>query len=62
MARRPRAGNQRALTRLFSGWGVRTGDVNLHVTLLDKLGVHVEKFGDSTGKLENLGVKTLPGI
>jgi hypothetical protein len=35
---------------------------NLHVTLLDKLGVHVDKFGDSTGKLENLGVKTLPGV
>jgi hypothetical protein len=28
---------------------------NLHVTLLDKLGVPVEKFGDSTGRLNNLG-------
>src|SRR5437899_6493211 len=28
---------------------------NLHVTILDKLGVHVDKFGDSTGRLTNLG-------
>jgi len=35
---------------------------NLHVTLLDKLGVHVDKFGDSTGQLENLGVKTLSDV
>jgi hypothetical protein len=35
---------------------------NLHMTILDKLGVHVEKFGDSTGTLENLGVGTLPGV
>ncbi len=35
---------------------------NLHMTLLDKLGVHVETFGDSTGTLENLGVGTLPGV
>ena len=35
---------------------------NLHVTLLDKLGVHVDKFGDSTGQLESLGVKTLGGV
>src|SRR2546425_13347221 len=27
-ARRPRAGNQRAFARLFSGYGVRTGEVN----------------------------------
>jgi hypothetical protein len=32
------------------------------MTLLDKLGVHVETFGDSTGTLENLGVGTLPGV
>jgi len=25
---------------------------NLMLSLLDKLGVHQEKFGDSTGKLE----------
>jgi hypothetical protein len=25
------------------------------MTLLDRLGVHVEKFGDSTGLLTNLG-------
>ncbi len=31
---------------------------NLHMTLLDKLGVHVEKFGDSTGLLTNLGDST----
>jgi hypothetical protein len=35
---------------------------NLHVTLLDKLGVHVDKFGDSTGQLENLGVKVLSDV
>ena len=35
---------------------------NLHVTLLNKLGVHVEKFGDSTGTLENLTDGTLSGI
>jgi hypothetical protein len=29
---------------------------NLHVTLLERLGVRVEKFGDSSGKLENLSV------
>jgi hypothetical protein len=29
---------------------------NLHVTLLDRLGVKVDKFGDSNGKLENLSV------
>jgi hypothetical protein len=29
---------------------------NLHVTLLERLGVRVEKFGDSNGKLENLSV------
>jgi hypothetical protein len=27
----------------------------LHVTLLDNLGVPVEKFGESTGRLNNLG-------
>ena len=27
---------------------------NLHVTILEKLGVSVEKFGDSTGKLDRL--------
>lgn len=28
---------------------------NLYITLLDKLGVHVDKFGDATGLLQNLG-------
>ena len=27
---------------------------NLHLTLLDKLGIHLDSFGDSTGKLENV--------
>jgi hypothetical protein len=27
---------------------------NLLVTVLDKVGVHEEKLGDSTGRLENL--------
>jgi hypothetical protein len=35
---------------------------NLHITLLDKLGLHVEKFGDSTGPLANVGEVTLSGI
>jgi hypothetical protein len=35
---------------------------NLHVTLLDKLGLHVEKFGDSTGPLANIGEVALSGI
>ena len=29
---------------------------NMHVTILDKMGVQVEKFGDSTGKVNNLTV------
>jgi hypothetical protein len=35
---------------------------NLHLTILDKLGVPLEKFGDSTGKLTNLGDHTLPNV
>ena len=35
---------------------------NLHVTLLDKLGVHVEAFGDSTGTLDNLGEQMLSDL
>jgi hypothetical protein len=35
---------------------------NLHLTILDKLGVPLEKFGDSTGKLTNLGDHTLPTV
>lgn len=27
---------------------------NLHVTLLDKVGVHLDSFGDSTGRIEEL--------
>ena len=44
----------------------RTPLANLHVTLLDKLGVPVERMGDSTGSLMNLsgnaGVDTLSEI
>jgi hypothetical protein len=32
---------------------------NLHLTLLDKLGVHVERIGDSTGRLDD---RVLAGI
>ena len=39
-----------------------TSLANLHVTLMDKLGVHVEKFGDSTGKLKNLGDRVLSDV
>jgi hypothetical protein len=35
---------------------------NLHVTLLHKLGLHVEKFGDSTGPLANIGEVVLSGV
>jgi hypothetical protein len=35
---------------------------NLHVSLLDKLGVPVDRFGDSTGPLTNLGDQTLSGV
>ena len=35
---------------------------NLHLTLLDKLGVHVDKFGDATGRLQNLGDQMLSNI
>ena len=35
---------------------------NLHLTLLDKLGVHVEKFGDATGPVQNLGDGMLSNI
>ena len=27
---------------------------NLHLTLLDRVGVHLETFGDSDGKVEDL--------
>jgi hypothetical protein len=44
--------------RLNGGSHVRfpkdTPLANLHVTLLDKLGVHVEKLGDSAGELSEL--------
>ena len=35
---------------------------NLEVTLLDKLGVHVEKFGDANGQLQNLGDQMLSDV
>jgi hypothetical protein len=35
---------------------------NLHLTLLDKLGVRVDKFGDATGRLQNLGDEMLSNI
>lgn len=41
---------------------VGTPLANLHITLLDKLGLHVEKFGDSTGPLKNLGEAVLSGL
>jgi hypothetical protein len=34
----------------------QTPIANLHLTVLDKLGVRVEKFGDSTGRLDLLSV------
>jgi uncharacterized protein DUF1552 len=35
---------------------------NLHLTLLEKLGVHLDSFGDSTGQLDNLGDKVLRDV
>lgn len=35
---------------------------NLHLTLLDRLGVPLDSFGDSTGQLANLGDHTLSGV
>jgi hypothetical protein len=35
---------------------------NLHVTLLDRLGVRVEKFGDATGRLEEIGDAMLSSL
>lgn len=32
---------------------------NLHLTLLDKLGVHLDRMGDSTGRLDD---RVLAGI
>jgi hypothetical protein len=29
---------------------------NLHLTLLDKMGIPMEKFGDSTGKIDGLTI------
>ena len=35
---------------------------NLHLTLLDKLGVRLESFADSTGRLDALGDRTLADL
>jgi hypothetical protein len=35
---------------------------NLHLTLLDKMGISLDKFGDSTSKLNNLGDAVLPTL
>jgi hypothetical protein len=35
---------------------------NLHVTLLARLGIDVEKFGDATGQLDNLSGRLLSGV
>lgn len=35
---------------------------NLHLTLLDKLGVRLDSFADSTGMLETLGDHTLSEV
>jgi hypothetical protein len=50
---------------LVAGGGERNGRhvryskgsplANLHLTIMDKLGVHIDKIGDSTGEFENLG-------
>jgi hypothetical protein len=35
---------------------------NLHLTLLDKLGVHLDKIGDSTGRLDDRALAGIVGI
>jgi len=35
---------------------------NLHLTLLDTLGVRLESFADSTGRLDALGDRTLSDL
>jgi hypothetical protein len=40
----------------------KTPLANMHLTLLEKLGVRVEKFGDATGTLRNLGDGLLSDI
>ncbi len=35
---------------------------NLHLTLLDKLGVRLESFADSTGRLDALGDRALSDL
>ena len=35
---------------------------NLHLTLLDKLGVHLDKIGDSTGRLDERALAGIVGI
>ena len=45
--------------QITGGWHITfvenvTPLANLHLTLLDKMGINVERFGDSTGKLELL--------
>jgi hypothetical protein len=35
---------------------------NLHLALLDKMGVHVDQFGDATGKLGNLSQHVLSNV
>ncbi|HKQ37253.1 MAG TPA: DUF1552 domain-containing protein, partial [Verrucomicrobiae bacterium] len=35
-------------------YGEHTPLANLHLTLLDKVGVHMDKFADSTGKVDDL--------
>jgi hypothetical protein len=47
-----------AATGLKGGRHIRYGKgtnlANLHLTLLDRVGVHLESFVDSTGKVEDL--------
>ena len=37
----------------FSRWDKETPLANLHLTLLDKFGVNVERIGDSTGRIDD---------
>src|SRR5580658_9115410 len=53
MARRPRAGNQRAFTRLFSGYGVFTGAVKRRNSANVPF-TFASSFGSGTSRGENL--------
>jgi len=49
-------------TKRYVRYAKGTPLANLHVTLLGKLGIDVEKFGDANGTLENVSGQVLTGV